>query len=75
MNNYPGKIETDLLGKIFQACDNGDLKTINLSTPKLDLNSAYYQENDSARRIFKHACLSGILEIVLKPGICSMHES
>lgn len=64
MNNYPGKIETDLLGKIFQACYNGDLKTINLSIPKLDLNSDYYQENDSARRIFKHACLSGNLEIV-----------
>jgi hypothetical protein len=57
-------IEKELVNKIIQACDIGDIGQVKSLMANISLNSIYHQKNQTARKIFKQACSSGYLEIV-----------
>jgi len=58
------QIQKDLLDKFFQACDSGDLTQVKEVMGSINLKHPFHLKNQSARKFFVSACLSGNLNIV-----------
>jgi hypothetical protein len=58
------QIQQELFDDFFRACDNADLIGIKDVMSKINLKSTFHQKNQSSRKFFIYACLSGNLDIV-----------
>lgn len=57
-------VQKELVEKILQACDNGDIKEVKSLFGMIDLNSTYHVLNSSPVIIYNHACLTFNLDVI-----------
>jgi hypothetical protein len=79
INMSDNKNKKDLVRKIIQVCEDGDLDKFKELIPDVSLDNEYHIETETAKKFFQSACFSGNLELVKlfidTPHLCEQINS